>query len=282
MSFVRTKRPLTAIAIGLIVTSSLAVGFGVPNVATAETIIIESCDPGKIELRSGDYVTCIDPNDSSGGGGAGDGPSPGDPSDDGGHGGSRPRPRRPNTAAERLRKQRCKKCQAASQQCQAQASLAGETCLRNAEAQAADRCNPLTRGANTVTAWGCTIWDHLARQCNGVESPWNDPHRWEYGCSGAPPVQRTCEGRGIESCVASWRVSHPSGSTTIETTGEFTVEFEGVGALADQSTTETFSWNGRNGYLGTCERVAMSLYHSCTGRENACYQAYSCTDADLQ
>lgn len=279
MYLVSSKRPLAVLAVGLTILGSLTTGFVVPNIASAETIIIESCHPGLIELRSGDYVTCIDPNESSGDGA--DGGSAPDPSDDGGGRGAR-RPRRPNAAAERQRRQRCKKCQAASQQCQAQATLAGETCLRNAQAQAQERCNPLVRGANTVTAWGCTIWDHVARQCNGVESPWNDPHRWEFGCSGAAPVQRTCEGPGIDSCVASWRVSHPAGSTSIETTGQFTVEFEGVGAQADQSITETYSWNGRNGYLGTCERVAMSLYHHCTGRENACYQAHSCTDADLQ
>ncbi|KAB2908186.1 MAG: hypothetical protein F9K40_04510 [Kofleriaceae bacterium] len=271
-------RSLTTIVAAVFLSTTFSAAFVVPNLARAEVIIVEACRVGLIELRSGDHVTCIDPNNPSEGG------EPNDPSldeyDDGGiRGGSRRPPRQ--TRQELQRRRRCKQCQAASQACQAQADMAATTCRANAEAQAQRRCDPVKLGANTVTAWGCRIWDHVAEQCAGVGAPWDRPSMWGYECRTDGGV-RVCEGRGIDSCVSSWRLGHRGGSTTISTSGEASVTFEGVGAQATRTATTTYEWNGRSGFLGTCATLGMNLDHVCTSAENACYAAHSCTQDDLQ
>lgn len=273
------RRPLAALVSAVFLSTTLSAAFVVPNLARAEVIIVESCRVGMIELRSGDHVTCIDPNGSSGPSNDQGDPPP-DGYDDGGvRGGSRRPPRQ--TRQELERRRRCKKCQAASQACQAQADMAETTCRVNAEAQAQRRCDPVKLGANTVTAWGCRIWDHVAEQCAGVGAPWDRPRMWEYECRTEGGV-RVCDGRGIDSCISSWRLGHRGGSTTITTSGEASVTFEGVGAQATRTATSTYEWNGRSGFLGTCATLGMNLDHACTGAENACYAANSCTQDDLQ
>ena len=273
------RRALATLMSVALIGTTFTTAFVVPNIARAETIIVEACNVGMIELRTGNNVTCIDPNEPERGGGDG-GKGGDDTYDDGGLGGARPRPQ--PSPAERRRVARCKQCQASSRTCQAQALFARMTCVTNAANQARERCDILGRGVTfTVTAWGCSIFDHSAGLCGGqVESPWNQPERWAFGCQGKGRF-RSCGGPAVDNCASSWRTSHPAGSVAIGTSGELSATFEGVGGQATQTTTETYQWDGRNGYLAACEDAAMNLAHHCTGRENACYQANQCSAEDL-
>lgn len=182
---------------------------------------------------------------------------------------------------QRVLKNRCKQCKAASEKCLNQAILASSTCTENARTMAESRCE-FTGGqeGNTVTSWGCSIADMVAGICTvPVGYPWSDKSAWKYGC---PGDGGQCSGPGITSCIDSWRLGHPNGSRTVETSGQLSVEFEAVGGTSATTITESYSTNGRAGYAGTCSRVGANLSHGCTSRQIQCYQENECTAQDLQ
>jgi hypothetical protein len=244
----------------------------------AERIEVYGCNPGFLELGEGENMVCIPDPSWGGGGGAPHGgehePTGGGPGSGGG--GGRPRPPSP---AER--KKLCKQCKANADKCLAQAQLAERTCSNNAKTMAASRCEVSGRHevGETVTPWGCSISDLVAKNCPQAEPPWNNPTRWGYDCLHPPDP---CTGPGINNCMSSWRQSHLQGTEQITETGQLSAMFEGVGAQGGQTFTETYTWNGRTGYAAVCTTVGSNLSHKCTGQQNSCYIKNSCTTADLE
>lgn len=280
------QRRALATALGAtMVTATFTTAFVVPNVAAAEVFVVESCNPGLIELRSGDQVTCIDPGGPDSGGSGGDEPrdDQGEHTDDGGGQGGRPRPKRPD-AKELRRRARCKACKAAASRCVRSSTLAGSTCLSTASSTAEARCSLDARGPNgTMTPWGCSIHDLRAGLCAGAERPFNNPANWDWE---RPLGQSTVE----TLCKTAWQSDHPRGQTTDATTvnGSLTVKFDvgigegGAGASAERTFEVSYSWGGRLGYGSVCIDVEDAFRHACVGAQLSCYAANQCTDEDLQ
>lgn len=187
----------------------------------------------------------------------------------------------PGAVAEKARKARCKECKTNARKCLSQATLAGQTCESNAATMAQSFCHVGREPSGGVTAWGCTVADLLRGICPQAESPWEDKSRWGYSCE---PVkgQMVCSGPGVSNCLSSWRLNHPTGTTTAGGSGEVTVNVKGVGGSKGDTFTEQVNWNGRTGYGSVCTTVASNLSHKCTGWQNKCYEANKCTAEDLK
>lgn len=264
---------LAAVALGFVAASGGDVR------AMDETIVVYGCDPGMIELGSGENLTCIDPDDGDGGWGE-DVPGGGGADDDvpgpyGGGGGSE--------AQEARRKQHCKDCKSSADKCLAQAQLAQSTCMSNARMMAASRCNPLLTGGNpgnTVTPWGLSIADIQMGASTG--EPYWDGLDWGYECGKPKGGPYQCWGPAISNCIAAWQADHPNVTQTHTMGLEGSATFEGVGGTANQTITTTSTWDGRTGFGMACSTLGSNLSHSCTGKQNRCQTRYSCTAADFE
>lgn len=268
------------------VTATFATAFVVPNVASAEVIIVEGCRPGAIELRSGSTVTCIDPNLPDDHGGNGD--SDWEEHDDGGGGsGGRVTRPRPN-AAELRRRRRCRACASAQRECVAMAMAAGKNCASVSEGAAMRRCDlDQPGGSNSAfTPWGCTIASLSGDRCPAAESPWNASSQWSYFGKFANIRKGAVE----QLCLEAWQQNHASGSTTDTNTvrGSYEVKFDvavgsgGGGLGGDRTFAATYTWDGRHGYVGVCSDVENQLRHACIGAATQCIAQNHCSEEDLQ
>jgi len=278
------RRALSILMSTVLLTSTFTASFVVPNLAHGQTIVLEACNPGMIESRSSQGLFCFNPNNDRGDGDPRPVPSDGERTDGRGGGEGAGGGRR---TSEAKRRASCKKCTAESQKCVDQARLGGDTCRTNAERQAVERCDIASRGpTRTVTSWGCSIFDHTAGNCSGVESPWDDRSRWNFGCSarvgavGADGGQRTCSGVGVDNCIANWRVSHRGGSEEHSVEVGVSAEFAGIGVNPSATITSTSTWNGKLGWLAACEYAQMSVQQACTAQQNRCYDTFDCGQSE--
>ena len=267
-----------------------------------EDVFVFGCRPGLLELGEGENMTCVNPEDPWGSGGSGPGiPDPND--GDGPVRGSRPtrpRPRGNRPSAAKIK--RCRACKKIGDACRAEALLAGQTCADNAAAMARGFCradfrhSPGTTPAqgwnalSGVTAWGCTVSDLQDGNCPQAEGKWADPARWQYGCTNLPYPATQCTGPGLQSCLDSWRLSHPSGETSQGSSGTSSASFKGmigdvlegtIGGETGETLEHDYTWNGRTGYGKVCTLVASDLSHKCTGAQNRCQMDNDCTAEDL-
>lgn len=278
------RKALAIILSAVLLTATFTTAFVLPNVAVAEVIIIESCHPGLIELRSGSTVTCIDPNMPDGHGSNQD--IPGDDRGEGATagGGKRPRP----SAAELRRRRRCRGCMTAQETCLLMAEAAGGNCVDVASATATRRCDLDQSGGaySATTPWGCTIASLAGSRCPAAESPWQHGAQWntegKFERFNKPAVE--------QRCLEAWQQNHPNGSTseTNVVRGSYQVKFTlpvgagGGGFGGERTFTATYAWDGRHGYLGVCNSVEDELRHACIGAASQCIAQNQCSEEDLQ
>lgn len=252
----------------------------VPEPADAETIEVYSCDPGDIELGTGPDMICLDTPDwiDSGPPDPVDGRDDLDPDQYGkpsGVGKDKDKGKgkgkgKGGGGGVGRHKAICRACKSAKNKCISQAQLAETSCMDDARDMVAFRCDIAGRKGNTITPWGCSIFDLYNQECPGVESPWNDKDKWEPG--------------GLNTqwnCQESWRVPHPGGTVSASSNGQYSATFGGVGGSTSKTLTTTYELTGQHGYGLACVEVGNSLAGGCTGEASKCYMENDCTAEDL-
>jgi hypothetical protein len=119
------------------------------------------------------------------------------------------------------------------------------------------------------------------------ERNWNGRDwSWSCGTVGAVwPVSRgsyVCSGPGISSCIDSWRVSHPGGSTAEAYNGNVSFSFPPVGAATGVTVTKTLTFNGANGWLSACANAFAELSQACSSQLNRCAAKNDCSPEDMR